>query len=192
MAFHGSEKHVQAQGEFEHLRAQLPHFPTKLASAKLRVLSETFMAKRGGAAAIYGWTCISERMLQAPDEVRRAVIAHECGHIAAGHCLVSKLALAVALIYGIRTFGEPSTGMNIAINIALLVLVTGLTAWSLRDKREYEADALAAAVVGPAAMAQAIRWVIENYRQGVYDDTIKERLRRLDASAAEANAREHS
>lgn len=69
-----------AQAEFAAFRRQTGRGRAYLSSPRLVVLPDRFMARFGGGAAIWRWTCVCPALLQAPADVRRAVIAHEWGH----------------------------------------------------------------------------------------------------------------
>lgn len=179
------ELHAIAQTEFDAIRVKLPSKLAVLASPKLVVLPDRFMAKLGGAAAIYFWTCVGPKLLAAPPEVRRAVIAHEWGHVASGHCNATIGALVGALLYVLITMATPPGYFWPAVNIVILGMTFLGLYWALHGKRELEADDLASMAVGAAGMAYALRWIIDHMRDGEQNEMVRERLRRLDQRAAE-------
>ena len=174
-----------AQQEFSEIQRALRTLPTRLASKRLVILPDKFMATFGGAAAIYGWICICPKLLNAPKHVRQGVIAHEWGHIASGHCLATIGALLVSLVYAANTALLRPSWMIVGLNLSLLALMAGMILWVLQGKREHEADALAAKVVGAEQLSQCLRWVRDEMRNGVESEVMKARLMRLDAAAQE-------
>lgn len=74
-----------AQAEYAELQRLRPSSLSFLASHRLVVLPDWFMRFYGGAAVLYRWTCIGNSLLDAPAEVRKAMLAHEWGHLARGH-----------------------------------------------------------------------------------------------------------
>lgn len=80
-----------------------------------------------------------------PEEVR-AVIAHECGHIACRHTLYHTMATLI-LIQGVEFLGLPQ--------VVLLPFTTALTYWSRRS--EFSADRAAALITrGPRSVVETM------------------------------------
>jgi peptidase M48-like protein len=176
-----SELARAGQSDLTRFRQQTGRGAAWLTSGRLVVLPDWLMDRLGGAAAIYCWICISPRILAAPDQVRRAVIAHEWGHAVSGHCLAMMAAIVSAVIYAAVTLAAPAGSIGVGIfAIGLLGSMTILMLWALGGKREFEADAVAVELVGAADLAQALRWVVTNMRSGVQTDSIAERLRQLE------------
>lgn len=172
-----------AQREFAAIRGRVPSRLALLSGRKLLVLPDRFMTKLGGAAAIYGWVCVSPELLKAPPAVRQAIIAHEWGHIACGHCNATIAALVGALLYGVIT---TSTGPGFfwpAVNLANLCVIALALRWALHPKREFEADAKGAEAVGEASMAYALRWIVDRMNAGDVTESVAARLRRLDQAS---------
>lgn len=169
-----------AQAEFTEIRQRSPSKKAFLSSPKLLVLPNRFMAKLGGAAAIYRWTCICPKLLEAPPDVRRGIIAHEWGHVASGHSLATMAALILVLIYATLTATMPGGYFWPLVNISLLSIITALLSWALNPKREFEADAHAAKAVGAQTVADSLRWIVEHIRAGEVNEEMIERLKRLD------------
>lgn len=172
-----------AQAEYTEIREKVPSKLAVLSSPKLLVLPDRFMAKLGGAAAIYFWLCVSPTLLKAPQDVRKAVIAHEWGHIASGHCNATIGSLVMALLYVFLTLATPPGTFWPAVNLVLLGMIGAVLYWALNGLREFEADEKAADAVGAEGMAHALRWIVNKMRAGVQTELVQERLRRLDERA---------
>lgn len=177
------ELHRIAQAEYTEIREKLPSNLAVLSSPKLLILPDRFMAKLGGAAAIYFWLCISPTLLKAPKEVRQAVIAHEWGHIASGHCNATIGSLVMALLYVFITLATPPGYFWPAVNLVLLGMIGAVLYWALNGLREFEADEKAADAVGAKNMAHGLRWIVDKMRNGEQTELVQERLRRLDERA---------
>lgn len=177
-----------AQAEYTEIREKVPSKLAVLSSPKLLVLPDRFMAKLGGAAAIYFWLCVSPTLLKAPQDVRQAVIAHEWGHIASGHCNATIGSLVMALLYVLITLATPPGTFWPAVNLVLLGMIGAVIYWALNGLREFEADEKAAEAVGARNMAHALRWIVNKMRDGVQTDLVQERLRRLDERVAREDA----
>lgn len=172
-----------AQAEYTEIREKIPSNLAVLSSPKLLVLPDRFMAKLGGAAAIYFWLCVSPTLLKAPQEVRQAVIAHEWGHIASGHCNATIGSLVMALLYVLITLATPPGYFWPAVNLVLLGMIGAVLYWALNGLREFEADDKAADAVGAKNMAYGLRWIVDKMRAGEQTELVVERLRRLDERA---------
>ncbi len=179
-----NELHAIAQAELTEFRRQTGQGRAYLSSPRLVVLSDRFMRRFGGAAAIWRWTCICPALLHAPTDVRQAVIAHEWGHANAGHCLATMGSLALGLIYSVSTWVAPASWGWVSFNMALLGVICWVLLWVIQPLREFEADAIAARLVGPATMAKGIRWVVDHMRDGKPTETVVGRLAKLDADTA--------
>lgn len=168
-----------AQREFAAIRGRVPSRLALLSGRKLLVLPDRFMTRLGGAAAIYGWVCVSPELLKAPPAVRQAIIAHEWGHIACGHCNATLAGLVGVLIYGVIS---STTGPGFfwpAVNLAILSIITVAMLWAIHPRREFEADARGAEAVGMASMAAALRWIVDRMNGGVVTDAVAARLDKL-------------
>lgn len=174
-----------AQAEFLDFRGRTGRGWAYFSSPRLVVLPDRLMARFGGAASIWRWTCVCPKLLQAPAEVRQAILAHEWGHARSGHCLATTSAFAVALLYAYISETQPSTGPWLALNIALLLLVGSAVLWTIMPGREFEADDVAAKLLGPVQVVHGIRWIVDHLRDGVQSDAIIARLDRLDRGASE-------
>ncbi|WP_017161546.1 M48 family metalloprotease [Xanthomonas phaseoli] len=167
-----------AQREFDAIRHQVRSRWTWLASPRLVVLPNRVMSLYGGAAVMYRWTCISPRLLAAPADVRRAILAHEWGHVVRGHTLATTAAMALA----VSSAFLPDRGVWPLVS-AVEMLAAGICLlWALHLNREFEADEVAASVVGPAAAARGLRWVLGAVRNGKVDRKTARRLARLEAT----------
>lgn len=172
-----------AQAEYTEIREKVPSKLAILSSPKLMVLPDRFMAKLGGAAAIYFWLCVSPILLEAPKDVRKAVIAHEWGHMASGHCNATIASLVMALLYVFLTLATPPGTFWPAVNLVLLGMIGAVIYWALNGLREFEADEKAADAIGARNMAHALRWIVDKMRDGEQTELVRERLRRLDERA---------
>lgn len=178
-----NELRAIAQAELAEFRRQTGQGRAYLSSPRLMIFSDRFMRRFGGAAAIWRWTCICPALLHAPADVRQAVIAHEWGHANAGHCLGTMGALALGLLYSLSTWIAPATWAWVAFNITLLAVICGVLLWVIQPMREFEADAIAARLVGSATMAKGIRWVVDRMRDGKQNENVVARLAKLDAES---------
>ena len=123
------------------------------------------MRRAGGAAVSYRWTCIGPDVVAAPPDVRRALLAHEVGHVASGHGL--------AAIASIMLLGAFIASSSSALSLLVLCLLAALMAYLLHPAREYEADDVATTLVGTAALRRALEWA------GAADAAVSRRLMRL-------------
>ena len=99
---------------------------------------------------------VDGRLEGAPKNTVRAIIAHEFGHVACGHALVALLIVAAA----IATMILPVAASTLAALLMLAIyiaLVAGLI-WLQRPRREFEADAFGAQLVGRSEIADALAW----------------------------------
>jgi hypothetical protein len=169
-----------AQADLDEVRLRIRANRAWFARTRIVVLPDRCMRRFGGAAAIYQCVCVGRALLQAPPSVRRAIIAHEWGHIAAGHCNATITSLALLVVYGAITATMPTGLFWPMVNLALLTSMAGLVLWSLHPTREFEADAIAAQAVGAETVAQALRWIVGRMRDGKFTPDQRKRLRRLE------------
>lgn len=161
----------QAQSEYDDLRRRRPSRLAFLASPRLVILPDRLMRLYGGAAVLYRWTCIGRGLLEAPPEIRTAMLAHEWGHVVRGHALFTTTALIALICYLTVT----TTGTALC---ALLVIGTCLC-WVTQSTRELEADDVAVELVGAGATADGLTWCVDRYARGKPANGIKARLERL-------------
>lgn len=174
-----------AKAEYAEFQALAPSRRAWLASPRLLVLPDWFMARFAGAGVIYRWTCICPKLLKAPGSVRRAVLAHEWGHVSQGHSLVTSAVVPLALAYIVSTLTMPGGNALWALaNIGLLCAMLACMLFMHNPRREHEADSVAVRLLGPVAMSHGLRWVRDHMRGGVESSVMKERLERLDHMVA--------
>lgn len=176
---------VDAQTEYDSIRQQAPSPKALLISHRLVVLPNRVLAMHGGAAVIYGWLCVSPKLLGAPASVRNAILAHEWGHVASGHHLATIGAFSVALVYALATALPQGWPWNVA-STACYVTSGGLLVWAMLPTREAEADALASRLVGPAALLAALRWLRDNVHGGQSTKGADLRMARLATQSGQA------
>ncbi len=103
---------------------------------------------------------IDPRLAGAPPPAIRYLMAHEWGHVDRGHIPCAFVALAAALSRVALASSPQSLGTNIAE--LLILLVTGLLLFGKSViRRELEADAFAAGIVGRAQAADSLAWLVE-------------------------------
>lgn len=103
---------------------------------------------------------VDPRLEGAPSPVIRFIMAHEWGHVDRGHIPCAFVALAAALSRVALASSPQSLGTQIAE--LLILLVTGLMLFGKSVmRRELEADAFAAGVVGRAQAADSLAWLVE-------------------------------
>ena len=137
------------------------------------------MGPNPGAVLLNGRVLVNQKALELPEDVRRYVIAHELGHLKHKHGKAAFLAFcAVMLLYAVN---PPLCGL-----IELLYLTAFLMPYGLGDRAEFQADAVAADVMGsPYAVIRAQREVMRVMEAGV----IPQRERRWKRLRALAQAR---
>ena len=114
--------------------------------------------RSGGAIAVGPFIVTDANLAEAPPDVRRAVIAHELGHIRLGHTAAMAGAFLLLVLYALSSLTNPPTVGWVIVNCTLLSGLAFLALWATRPTRELEADRYAASLVGPVAVAEALRW----------------------------------
>lgn len=178
-----------AQCEFADIRSRVPARRGVIAGSRLVILPDRFLARMGGAASIYGYVCVSPRMLAAPRDVRRAVLAHEWGHVVRGHCMATQVALVLTALYAGMTLFGPTGSAWALVNIAVLATVTALLLWALDSRREFEADQVAVRAVGASAVAQGLEWARCRTNARAAQDVLIQRIQALPESQCGDDAR---
>lgn len=164
----------QAQIEYAELQRRRPSRLAFLASPRLVILPDRIMRLYGGAAVLYRWTCIGRGLLDAPADVRKAMLAHEWGHVSLGHSLVTTTALVALLVYLLHT--------AVATALVALLVVGVCFFWVTQHRRELEADDVAIALVGARRMADGLAWCVAYYAAGKPTAAVTRRLQRLRTS----------
>lgn len=167
---------AQLQAEYDELQRRRPSRLALLASKRVAVLPDWALRLYGGAAVLYRWTCVSRSMLDAPADIRRALLAHEWGHIARGHYLAALAALILLLAY----ITSPSRGGAL---IALLLLAPVML-WLIHPRREDEADDVAVELVGVDQYHAALTWAVQRSAKGKPGKAVLARLERLKGMSA--------
>lgn len=132
--------------------------PTRVLRPVLWMRRKRGSDRSGGAIAVGPFIVTDANLADAPPDVRRAVIAHELGHIRLGHTAAMAGAFFLLLLYALSSLTNPPTVGWVIVNCTLLVGLASLALWATRPAREFEADDYAASLVGPAAVATALRW----------------------------------
>ena len=164
------------QAEFDQIRQRDGLRLGGLINPRLRVLPSWagFMHRSFGAAFVcLSRVYVDRRVLAAPAEVRSYLLLHEWGHVVHRH---TRWSIVAAVLIGNMLFSEcyahthnahdwmtaPIAILGLACACALFIL--GM--WMLSVTREFEADAYAASVIGPAATINGMAWVARWSGQG--------------------------
>lgn len=107
---------------------------------------------------------VSEDLLGCPPSHRRAIIAHECGHLSRLHFLIWAAAGAVVLKNTAIRSGFAWIGAHmgpwVAVGAFALFLISSLIGFrALLYWFEHQADDYAVARVGPDAVVGALSWL---------------------------------
>lgn len=175
------ELHATAQAEFDSLRKRTPESKAIITGKRLVLLPERVMKRFGGAAAVYGWVCIGTSLLTAPPAIRQAVIAHEWGHVAAGHTNATLFTLPMLAAYIGINFTTRGGIFWPMVCLALLAAMALVLGWVLRPKREHEADAIAASLLGPQQLIDGLQWVSQHVHRTELTEDMNERIALLRA-----------
>lgn len=180
---------ARAQSDYERIRACRPGACAWHASPRLVVLPDRMMCRLGGAAVVYRWTCVCPALLRAPRRVRRAILAHEWGHVVRGHSLATcaSLVLVAAFIVSFALTSAEAVLQPLA-NLLILAVAAGMSWWALHPGREYEADDVALSIVHADELWDGLAWACLRFRDGRVPVSLEARLGRL----AEASRREPS
>jgi hypothetical protein len=166
------------QRDFDLIRQREPLRLGGLVSRRLRVLPPwgKFTHKAFGPAyVLLSHIYVDRRVLDAPAEVREYLLLHEWGHVVRRH---NQIAMLSALLLPFVFFPQAYVFMHhhpsrddllapiAALGLACMCLQAALSFWMMSDRRELEADAYAASVIGPAAVLTGIGWVAHWSHQG--------------------------
>lgn len=86
----------------------------------------------------------------------------------------------MANVYVLTTITQPPSWGLMVFNISLLAMIGAMLLWALQPKRELEADAVAATVVGRKGMAKGLRWIVTHVKAGQMSEAVKYRLSELE------------
>ena len=147
-----------------------------LVSCRLRVLPPwgKFMHQAFGPAyVLLSHIYVDRRVLDAPAEVREYLLLHEWGHVVRHHNQVAMLSAGLLPFVFfpqayVLTHHHPGRDLApiAALGLACTCLQAVLNFWMMSDRRELEADAYAASVIGPTAVLTGIGWVAHWSHQG--------------------------
>lgn len=113
-----------------------------------------------GGAVLLSFIVVDPRVLYAPQSVLDYLAAHEWGHVERGDVALTYLALIAYAGLDVAYSDRPGT--LAALVMALCVAVLGWFLWRmLSSRREHDADAFAARVVGAEAAAAALDWLVD-------------------------------
>jgi Zn-dependent protease with chaperone function len=157
--------------DYSTMRRRHPSAFGLFARSRPIVMSDKAMKRFGGAAVIYGFTFVARGVVDAPESVRAALLAHEWGHIARGHSFATLLSLVLLAAY----IAAPSPPFALAV----LCLLAPCVLWQINPARELEADAVAVQLVGAANVADALEWAVARYAAGEPTPTITKRLAKI-------------
>lgn len=144
-----------------------------------------WLAKTGAFNLLF-LVIVSEDLLACPASHRRAILAHECGHLSRLHFLIWTAAGAIVLKNAAIRSGFAWIGAHIGPWVALGVfgvfLVLSLFGFrALLYWFEHQADDYAVARVGPQAVVAALSWL----RATLFGDKgapwVDARIRRLES-----------
>ena len=139
---------------------------------------------KSGAFNMFFLVIVSEDLLNCAPHHRRAIIAHECGHLSRFHSLIWMLAAAVVLKNTAIRAGFAWIGAHLAPWVALGTFLAFL-ALSLLGFRallywfEHQADDYAAARVGAADVVSALSWLSTKMFGAEGSSWVNARIRRL-------------
>ena len=166
--------------EFAEAQERLPYGLSPVLRARL-VFLPPWWPKRLGAWVYLHWVFIGHGVLEAPDDVRHYLIAHELGHGA--HTILQFLYWLGAFLLVCVYFGQlchrPHTTLPGLVALLLLIVVTVLMGLpQLQRQREYQADAVAVLLYGKTAALSGSLWMAE--KTGSLSNAFRQsRLRRL-------------
>lgn len=151
----------------------------------------TLWLTRTGAFNLFLLLIVSDDLLDCPPRHRRAIIAHECGHLRGLHSLVWVGLLVVllktqAVLAGFEMIARatsPSVALA-ALLVFLLGLILGLKA--LLYWFEYQADDFAVSRVGHADVQAALEWLLEFRPALRASPWLAARIRRLQRTPEQA------
>lgn len=144
---------------------------------------------RSGAFNFFFLLIVSDDMLDCPPGHRRAVIAHECGHLCGFHSFIwlgvtALLLKTPALPAGFRMISASVGPFHaLAALVAFFIcLMRGLKA--LMYWFEHQADDYAAAMVGGAEVAAALKWLQGVHPRAQRSSWLAARIQRLENLSA--------
>lgn len=139
---------------------------------------------KSGAFNLFVLVIVSEDLLGCPPSHRRAIIAHECGHLSRLHFLIWAAAGAVVLKNTAIRSGFAWIGAHmgpwVAVGAFALFLISSLIGFrALLYWFEHQADDYAVARVGPEATVAALSWLKASLSGGRKSPWVDARINRL-------------
>ncbi len=139
---------------------------------------------KSGAFNLLFLVIVSEDLLSCPPHHRRAIIAHECGHLCGFHALIWMAAAAVVLKNDAIRAGFAWIGSHLGPWVALWAFVAFLVLSLLAFRAllhwfEHQADDYAVARVGPQAVVAALTWLSTTMFGPGESPWVSARIRRL-------------
>lgn len=139
---------------------------------------------KSGAFNLFFLVIVSEDLLGCPPSHRRAIIAHECGHLSRLHFLIWAAAGAVVLKNTAIRSGFAWIGVHmgpwVAVGAFALFLISSLIGFrALLYWFEHQADDYAVARVGPEATVAALSWLKASLFGGKKSPWLDARINRL-------------
>jgi len=150
--------------------------------------------EKSGAFNLLVWIAIGKDWIaECPDKYRRAIVAHECGHLSEFHWLIWTIAVLVGIrsafmssvvttaVRWVTTLAGVWGGLGFAVGV-LVLLGWGFVA--LLRWFEHRADDYAVRCVGYADTIGALTWTRNRMFAGKKAPWVEQRIRRLEAKAA--------
>jgi hypothetical protein len=168
--------------DFAEAQARLPFWLSPLLRPRM-VFLPCWWPNSIGAWSYLQFVFIGAGVLDAPDDVRHYLVAHEYGHIHGNHTVLHFLywlgALLLMLVYVGQLSHVPHLTVPGLVALLLLAAVTFMIGLpSLQREREYQADAVAALLYGRSAALAGSLWMAE--KTGNLSNAFRQsRLRRL-------------
>jgi hypothetical protein len=139
---------------------------------------------KSGVFNLFFLIIVSEDILDCPASHRRAIIAHECGHLSRFHFLIWAATGSVvmnnsAIHSGLVWIGA-HIGPLVAVGAFALFLIACLTGFrALLYWFEHQADDYAVARIGPEEMVAALSWLNARLFAGKKSPWLDARINRL-------------
>ncbi len=110
-------------------------------------------------AVFLSFVFVDPRLRAAPSGVVDYLMAHEWGHVDRGHIPCAFIALLAMMAQWLVSVEPRSTAMSALVLLSWLVIIVALFGKSVM-RREREADAFAAKVVGSIPAADSLAWLV--------------------------------
>jgi Zn-dependent protease with chaperone function len=141
---------------------------------------------KSGAFNLFSLVIVSDDLLNCPATHRRAIIAHECGHLSRLHFLIWTVAATVVLKNDVIRFGFAWIGTHIGVWVELtaffvVIILSIFGGRALLNWFEYQADDYAVERVGPQALVSALSWLRTTLFRNKGAPWVEARIRRLNS-----------